>query len=120
MTDEHDEITHEYFAFAAVLGSLISECYPTEPCLAWEERPEMLAEAFVKLDEHEEKYASLGYRVVPLSAWIDFAGWDICIKKYWLQKRDKNEKPVFTKDNLLPDITYNGVPDFYSQWNNIL
>lgn len=120
MTSSHDNITQDYFAFATVLASLISKCYPTKPCLTWEERPEMIAEALVTLDMHEEKYASLGYRIIPLSTWIDFAGWDVPVKDLWLVKRGNNEKPKFTKDQLLPDLTYNGVADFYAQWNNIL
>ena len=103
----HDDIVECYASFGILLGALISECYPTEPYLSWENRPEHMSKAFELLDKLEELYSSLGYKIIPLDAWIDAGGWDINIANLWLVKRPESEKPQFTKDQYIPEIIPN-------------
>ncbi len=48
------------------------------------------------LDELEEAYAGLGYRIIPLDNWIDI-NWGVSIEPLWLVKREEGERPQFTK-----------------------
>lgn len=49
------------------------------------------------LDEFEEAYSSLGYRIIPLQDWIDYAGWGVSLEHLWLVRRKEDERPSFTK-----------------------
>ena len=95
----HDKVVKNYFTFAASLGDAISYMHmgdvrfdldgktfnPRDP------------ETYHALHEHEVAYAELGYRVICLDAWVDYAGWGVNIDALRLQKRDANESPNFTK-----------------------
>lgn len=56
------------------------------------------------LDELEVAYAELGYRIIPLQYWIDFAGWNVSLDHLWLMKRKEGERPLFTKFEDRPEL----------------
>ena len=96
----HDKIIGEYWEMAFGLGDGISyagmgnvqvlvrgKWYSVNDC-----------EVYHILDELEQAYAELGYRIVPLDSWVDYAGWSVKMDHLWLVKRDKDERPHYTKD----------------------
>ena len=54
-------------------------------------------ELYHLLDECEEAYASLGYRIIHLDDWTDHGGWGVSIDDKWLVRRSEGERPVFSK-----------------------
>ena len=61
-------------------------------------------ELYHMLDEVEESYAALGYRIISLDDWADYAGWGVSIDDLWLVEREKNERPKFTKLNPMIEL----------------
>lgn len=96
---KHDRVANEYYRAACAIGDAIS--YAHMGAVSTEvggKRYELKdPELFHVLDELEVAYAELGYRVVPLDNWVDYAGWGVDIAPLWLVKREEGERPVFTK-----------------------
>ena len=91
-----------YHDFALLLGQALSENHLGERWFyysnkTWSTRDQ---ETYHKLDELEEAYAKLGYRIVPLQSWIDFSGWEVPINHLLCQNRAPNERPQFSKVRL--------------------
>ena len=61
-------------------------------------------ELYHLLDELEEAYASLGYRIIQLHDWIDHGGWGIDIGDLWLVEREDGERPQYTKLYPRPEL----------------
>ena len=53
-------------------------------------------ETYHKLRELEIAYAGLGYRIIPLSVWVDHGGWGVSLIGYWRIPREEGERPEFT------------------------
>ena len=93
------EITNRYWYIATqVGGALATMGREREVTVAhgWcfdVEDPEL----YHWLDEIEVLYAALGYRIIPLQDWIDYAGWGVSLDHLWKVKRDDMERPRFTK-----------------------
>jgi len=96
---KHDKIVEEYRSVACNIGDAISYMHMGSVNITLRGKSYNMRdpEIYHILDELEEAYASLGYRVVPLDNWIDYAGWGVNIDHLWLVKRDPGERPVFTK-----------------------
>lgn len=56
------------------------------------------------LDELEVLYAELGYRIISLQDWIDYAGWGVSLDHLWKVKRAEGERPCFTQHTTRPEI----------------
>jgi len=95
----HDKAVNAYYIAACAIGDAIS--YSHMGAVSTEvggKRYELKdPELFHALDELEQAYAELGYRVVPLDNWVDYAGWGVDIAPFWLVKREEGERPVFTQ-----------------------
>ncbi len=96
---QHDQIVNEYREVATAIGDGRSgmgfgDC-------AIHVRRALVgirdSELYHILDELEEAYANLGYRIISLQNWVDYGGWGVSIDHLWLVKRQKNERPRFTK-----------------------
>lgn len=96
---KHDKITAEYRQVACNIGDAISYMGMGDVwiTLRGEDYSMRDAQVYHVLDELEEAYAGLGYRIVPLDNWIDYAGWGVKMDHLWLVKREEDERPVFTK-----------------------
>ena len=92
----HDKIVAGYYEYAIDFGDRLSYAYLGEPI--W--RGIGVREQYHILDAHEEAYASLGYRVIPVDCWIELGGYAKTIDDIWLAERDEGERPVFTKTTL--------------------
>lgn len=99
----HDQVTNDYRTFAATLGNGISYAYMGEPNIIFNGKRHNLKESFEVLDELEEQYASLGYRIVDLDRWVDYGGYGASVDDVWLVKREDGERPKFTKDTHIED-----------------
>jgi gamma-glutamylcyclotransferase (GGCT)/AIG2-like uncharacterized protein YtfP len=93
----HDKIVEEYRHVASSIGYLASVLGSDRILIRGKWFTIQDLELFHILDELEEAYAQLGYRIIPLDYWIDYAGWGVSIDDVWLQKRAQDERPVFTK-----------------------
>lgn len=95
----HDKIVGEYWQTAFSLGDGIS--YAHMGSVEVEVRGKYYSvndcEVYHILDELEQAYAGLGYRIVPLDTWVDYAGWNVEMDHLWLVKRDEDERPQYTK-----------------------
>ena len=94
----HNRVTTEYRNFAAPLGDGISYAYMDMPYMYYRGKMHNLKECYHILDELEEQYALLGYRIVELDRWIELGGYSKSIDDVWLVKREEGERPRFTKD----------------------
>ena len=95
----HDKITSEYRQAAISLGDGISYAHMggVEVDIKGKYYNINDPEVYHILDELEVAYAGLGYRIVPLDTWVDYAGWGGKMDDVWLVKRDKDERPQYTK-----------------------
>lgn len=102
----HDKVVNDYRQFATALGDGLSYAYLGDPQIRHGKKWYGVKDgsAFHKLDELEEAYASLGYRIIPLENWIDYGGWGVAIDDLWLVKREPDERPVFTKSREKPEL----------------
>tara|TARA_S200002703_G_C3765538_1_gene235661 strand:+ start:236 stop:697 length:462 start_codon:yes stop_codon:yes gene_type:complete len=96
----HDKVIKDYRTFAASLGDAISYAHMGSVSFSLFNKSWSLSdpETYHKLDELEEQYAELGYRIVSVDDWVDYAGWGVNIDHLWLVKRDEDERPVFSKN----------------------
>jgi len=96
---EHDQTVHNYRSFALAVGYALSDRGYDEYALRVRGKQIIIhdPEVYHILDELEEAYSSLGYRIIPLQDWIDCGGWGVSIDTLWLVKREKDERPQFTK-----------------------
>ena len=98
---KHDRIVGEYREVAAKIGCAISDMGLGDSQMQVHRQwlgvrdPEL----YHILDELEEAYASLGYRIIPLQEWVDYGGWGVPLEHLWLVKRKEDERPQFTKFN---------------------
>jgi len=94
----HDKIIVEYRLVASSIGDGLDMAGLGTPRLRI--RGEYMSlddpELYHILDECEEAYASLGYRIIPLDNWIDVS-WGVSIEPLWLVRREEGERPQFTK-----------------------
>lgn len=97
----HDQIVSEYRSIATAIGGGIGDMGLGDVYLDIRDKRISIhdPELYHTLDEAEESYAGLGYRIIPLDNWVDYAGWGVSIDYLWLVKREKNERPKFTKLN---------------------
>ena len=95
---KHDKIVSEYRTVASAIGLAISYMgFGDTMVLARGAKYSIRdPQLYHVLDELEESYAELGYRIIPMSAWIDYAGWGVELEE-WLVKREDGERPIFTK-----------------------
>ena len=95
----HDKIVAEYRTVGCAIGDGIS--YAHMGSVEVDVRGKYYGigdpEVYHILDELEVAYAELGYRIVPLDTWVDYAGWGVKIDHLWLVKRDEDERPQYTK-----------------------
>lgn len=95
----HDQVVSEYRSIATAIGGGVGDMGLGDVYL--DIRGTSISihdpELYHILDEAEESYAELGYRIIPLDSWVDYAGWGVSIDHLWLVKREKNERPEFTK-----------------------
>ena len=97
----HDKIISDYRSFATGFGDGLSYAYLGEPSVqAHNGKWLNLEECLDYLDQLEEAYAALGYRVLSIDDWIDHGGYNRSIDAVWLVKRAEDEKPVFTRDRI--------------------
>ena len=96
---KHDKVCRQYRDIATAIGDGLDALGLGDPWIRL--RGKMMSirdpEIYHILDEVEEAYASLGYRIIPLDHWIDYAGWGVSIDEFWLVKREEGERPQFTK-----------------------
>ena len=93
------KIRDRYMTFAIALGDALSYLHVGDSYFRWEDELWSVREhsTYHQLNELEAAYSSLGYRIVPLDAWIDHAGWGVSIDKYWRVPREEGERPWFTQ-----------------------
>jgi len=104
---KHDEIVGWYRSTASVIGGVLAMPFNREnTVIGLEGRPFRIndPELYHLLHEYEVAYAELGYRIISLQDWIDHGGWKVSMKHLLLVKRDKNERPVFTKYADVPEL----------------
>ena len=96
---KHDRIVNEYRAIATTIGGVLSNMGLGDPWIRQNGITVSIRdpELYHLLDECEEAYASLGYRIIPLQEWIDYGGWGVSLEHLWLVKREEGERPRFTK-----------------------
>ena len=95
----HDKIISEYRSIATTIGCGIGDMGLGDVHLNIRGKDISVhdPELYHILDEVEESYAGLGYRIIHLDDWVDYAGWGVSINYLWLVKREENERPRFTK-----------------------
>jgi len=93
------QFLQDYRDFATGLGDGISYCYLGSPVMEYKGERLSLIEQFVVLDEFEEKYADMGYRIVPIDRWVGYGGYGQSIDDVWLVPREHGERPIFTKNS---------------------
>lgn len=95
----HDQIVNGYRAIATTIGAALSDMGLGDPWIRQNGITISIRdpELYHILDEREEEYASLGYRIIPLEDWIDYGGWGVDIEHLWLIERGEGERPKFTK-----------------------
>jgi len=95
----HDKVVEEYRTVGCTIGDGISYAHmgSVEVDIRGKYYSISKPEVYHILDELEVAYAELGYRVVPLNTWVDYAGWGVKMDHLWLVKRDKDERPQYTK-----------------------
>tara|TARA_R110002126_G_C10490983_1_gene504804 strand:- start:45193 stop:45657 length:465 start_codon:yes stop_codon:yes gene_type:complete len=95
----HDKIVEEYRQVACGIGDAISYMHmgDAQTMIRGKWHSMKSPEVYHILDELEVAYAELGYRIVPLDTWVDYAGWGGKMDDVWLVKRDKNERPHYTR-----------------------
>lgn len=89
------KMLQEYREFATAFGDAMSYAYLGEPGVGHRNFKECLDH----LDQLEEAYSLLGYRIVDFDRWIDYGGYGKSIDDVWLVKREPGERPQFTKKN---------------------
>lgn len=87
----------EYKQFAAAVGDAYSYAYLGTPMIYWDGKRLGPKEQINLLDEMEEQYSSMGYRIVPFDRWVGYGGYNQPIDDVWLIKREEGERPQFTK-----------------------
>ena len=94
----HDKIIEEYHWVASAIGDGLDAVGLGNPYVRVRGQRMSIRdpELYHILDECEEAYASLGYRIIPLDNWIDVS-WGVSIEPLWLVKRVEGERPQFTK-----------------------
>lgn len=100
----HDRVIQKYGDFAASFGDGISYAYIGDPCIPYKGRMRCLKSCYHILDELEEAYALLGYRIVELDRWIERGGYGKSVDDVWLVMREEGERPRFTKDDEQDEI----------------
>lgn len=100
----HDRVVNRYKDFASALGEATSYGYIHEPRVYYRGKLLLTKEAFEKLDELEEQYSLLGYRIIEFHRWVGYGGYEQSIDDVWLVERKENERPRFTKDEEQPEI----------------
>lgn len=95
---KHDAICEEYKTLATGIGDALSMLGMGDPYLRV--RGKMYSvrdpQLYHILNEVEEKYAELGYRIIPLDRWVDYGGWGVAIDDVWQIKRAEGERPEYT------------------------
>ena len=100
----HDQIVKDYIKFATSFGDGLSYSFLYSPLVrVWNGRWLDEQACWDHLDELEVKYAELGYRIVNIDDWISRGGYAANIDHLLLVKRDKDEKPIFTRDIMRDD-----------------
>lgn len=94
----HDAICEEYRNLAAGIGDALSMMGMGDPYT--QVRGKMYSvrdpQLYHILNEVEEKYAELGYRIIPLERWVNYGGWGVSIDDVWQVKREEGERPQYT------------------------
>lgn len=87
-----------YREFATALGDSLSYLHMGDAHFLFEGKMYSVrdTETYHYLNELEEAYASLGYRIVPLDVWVDHGGWGVSLDGYWRVPREEDERPQFT------------------------
>ena len=95
----HDQVVSEYRSIATAIGCGIGDMGLGDVYLNIRGKDISVhdPELYHVLDEVEESYAGLGYRIIPLDNWVDYAGWGVSIDHLWLVQRETSERPKFTK-----------------------
>lgn len=93
------KITQRYRTLATVIGAALGDIHLGDSEFNFEGATFNIRdpELYHLLDECEEAYASLGYRLIHLNEWTDYAGWGISIDEKWLALREEDERPIFSK-----------------------
>ena len=96
---KNDQVVAEYRQIATAIGDGLSNIGLGDVYLR-DIRGKRISihdpELYHILDECEEAYASLGYRIIPLEHWTDLQ-WGVSLEHLWLVKREEDELPQFTK-----------------------
>ncbi len=100
----HDKIVQDYINFATSFGDGLSYSHigspvVKTPCGKWLHE----LECWDHLDALEVSYAELGYRIVSIDDWVSRGGYGQNIDHLLLVKREKDEKPIFTRDLMRND-----------------
>ena len=99
---KHDQVVEEYRQIATAIGDGLSNMGLGDVYLN-NIRGKQISiydpELYHILDECEEAYAGLGYRIIPLQEWVDYGGWGVPLEHLCLVKREEDERPQFTKFN---------------------
>ena len=94
----HDAICAEYKNLAAGIGDALSMLGMGDPWTS--ARGKMYSvrdpQLYHILNEVEERYAGLGYRIIPLDRWVDYGGWGVSIEDVWQVRREDGERPEYT------------------------
>ena len=91
----------EYRSFATAFGNACSYSYLGVPGVTLSSGKRLdYSQCIEYLDKLEEKYASLGYRIIPIDSWIGHGGYDQNIDHLFFVKRSNDEKPIFTKNQM--------------------
>jgi hypothetical protein len=101
----HDKIVDTYTAVAQMIGFAWVDCGSDSTLVhvCGQDYDLDDPELFHLLDELEEAYAGLGYRIIPFQDWIDHGGWNAPIDHLWLVERDEGERPQYTKHTERPE-----------------
>ena len=102
---KHDRTVRRYRELATSIGRALSMAI-ADPWVMWrgQELSVYDPELYHLLDEFEEAYASLGYRIIQLPDWIDHGGWGVDIEDLWLVAREEGERPQYTKLYPRPEL----------------
>lgn len=94
----HDSVCEKYRLLAGSIGDGLSMLGIGDPYIEVKRKMYSVRdpELYHILNEAEEKYAELGYRIISLERWVDYGGWGISIDDVWRVKRDEGERPGYT------------------------
>jgi hypothetical protein len=93
-----EKVRERYRLFATRLGDSLSYLHMDDAHFRFENEIYSIrdTETYHYLNELEEAYANLGYRIIPLDVWIDHGGWGVSLDEYWRVPREEDERPIFT------------------------